>query len=104
MTDSGSVGSGCLLKCKMLQILHLETFRPHYSSVKGAKVVSDRLTGRTKGYGFVRFGDESEQLHAMTEMNGKFCSTWPMRIGTTTNKKNVGKAAISCRHVVILHG
>ncbi|KAF7132971.1 hypothetical protein RHSIM_Rhsim09G0048200 [Rhododendron simsii] len=67
------------------------TFRPHYSSVNGAKVVSDRLTGRTKGYGFVRFGDESEQLHAMTEMNGKFCSTWPMRIGPTANKKNVEK-------------
>ncbi|THG12781.1 hypothetical protein TEA_029000 [Camellia sinensis var. sinensis] len=39
-----------------------ETFRPHYPSVKGAKVVTDRMTGRTKGYGFVRFGDESEQL------------------------------------------
>ncbi|THF95181.1 hypothetical protein TEA_007091 [Camellia sinensis var. sinensis] len=30
-----------------------ETFRPHYPSVKGAKVVTDRMTGRTKGYGFV---------------------------------------------------
>lgn len=99
MTDSGSVGSGCLLKCKMLQILH---FKRHSDpTIRQLKVVSDRLTGRTKGYGF---GDESEQLHAMTEMNGKFCSTWPMRIGTTTNKKIVGKAAISCRHVVILHG
>ncbi|XP_027088223.1 polyadenylate-binding protein RBP45-like [Coffea arabica] len=67
-----------------------ETFRAHYSSVKGAKVVTDRITGRTKGYGFVRFGDESEQLHAMTEMNGKFCSTRPMRIGPAANKKTMG--------------
>ncbi|XAR53779.1 hypothetical protein NMG60_11022460 [Bertholletia excelsa] len=66
-----------------------ETFRSHYPSVKGAKVVTDKLTGRTKGYGFVRFGDESEQLRAMTEMNGKFCSTRPMRIGPAANKKNV---------------
>uniref|UniRef100_A0A5B6ZDD4 Putative polyadenylate-binding protein RBP45-like n=1 Tax=Davidia involucrata TaxID=16924 RepID=A0A5B6ZDD4_DAVIN len=51
-----------------------ETFRAHYSSVKGAKVVTDRITGRSKGYGFVRFGDESEQTRAMTEMNGVPCS------------------------------
>ncbi|KAF8410719.1 hypothetical protein HHK36_003256 [Tetracentron sinense] len=67
-----------------------ETFRPHYPSVKGAKVVTDRTTGRSKGYGFVRFGDESEQLRAMTEMNGMFCLTRPMRIGPATTKKNVG--------------
>ncbi|KAK9151799.1 hypothetical protein Syun_010108 [Stephania yunnanensis] len=67
-----------------------ETFRGHYTSVKGAKVVTDRMTGRSKGYGFVRFGDESEQLRAMSEMNGMFCSTRPMRVGPATTKKNVG--------------
>ncbi|KAM7506246.1 hypothetical protein LguiB_005150 [Lonicera macranthoides] len=67
-----------------------ETFRAHYSSVRSAKVVTDRVTGRAKGYGFVKFGDESEQLRAMTEMNRKFCSTRPMRIGPTANKKNEG--------------
>ncbi|XP_052202031.1 polyadenylate-binding protein RBP45-like [Diospyros lotus] len=65
-----------------------ETFRAHYPSVKGAKVVTDRMTGRTKGYGFVKFGDENEQLRAMNEMNGQFCSTRPMRIGPA-NKKNL---------------
>ncbi|PSR96286.1 Polyadenylate-binding protein, partial [Actinidia chinensis var. chinensis] len=70
--------------------LLLETFKPHYSSLKGAKVVTDRLTGRTKGYGFVRFGDESEQLRAMTEMNGVICSTRPMRIGPAATKKPAG--------------
>ncbi|KAL8140342.1 hypothetical protein V2J09_006363 [Rumex salicifolius] len=64
-----------------------ETFRPRYQSIKGAKVVIDRLTGRTKGYGFVRFGDESEQLRAMQEMNGVPCSTRPMRIGPAANRK-----------------
>ncbi|RYR76200.1 hypothetical protein Ahy_A01g000809 isoform D [Arachis hypogaea] len=63
-----------------------ETFRGRYSSVKGAKVVIDRLTGRTKGYGFVRFADESEQVRAMTEMQGVLCSTRPMRIGPASNK------------------
>lgn len=67
-----------------------ETFRGRYASVKGAKVVIDRATGRTKGYGFVRFGDETEQVRAMSEMNGVLCSTRPMRIGPASNKNAVG--------------
>ncbi|KAL9232330.1 hypothetical protein vseg_007454 [Gypsophila vaccaria] len=64
-----------------------EAFRAHYSSVKGAKVITDPTTGRSKGYGFVRFGDENEQTRAMTEMNGAILSTRPMRLGPAANKK-----------------
>nr|CAB3480231.1 unnamed protein product [Digitaria exilis] len=67
-----------------------ETFRVHYPSVKGAKVVTDKLTMRTKGYGFVKFGDPNEQARAMTEMNGMLCSSRPMRIGPAANKKATG--------------
>jgi len=67
-------------------ILH-ETFATRYPSVKGAKVVVDTNTGRSKGYGFVRFGDENERSRAMTEMNGMYCSSRPMRIGVATPKK-----------------
>ncbi|OWM83744.1 hypothetical protein CDL15_Pgr004174 [Punica granatum] len=67
-----------------------ETFASRYSSVKGAKVVIDSNTGRSKGYGFVRFGDESERSKAMTEMNGVYCSSRPMRIGVATPKKASG--------------
>ncbi|CAL9111960.1 unnamed protein product, partial [Musa acuminata var. zebrina] len=67
-----------------------ETFMTRYASVKGAKVVTDRLTGRSKGYGFVKFGDLSEQTRAMTEMNGIYCSTRPMRIGPAANKNTLG--------------
>ncbi|XP_020593973.1 polyadenylate-binding protein RBP45-like [Phalaenopsis equestris] len=64
-----------------------ETFGSHYPSVKGAKIVTDRITGRSKGYGFVRFGDVNEQTRAMTEMNGVYCSSRPMRIGPAASKK-----------------
>lgn len=64
-----------------------ETFRSHYPSVRGAKIVTDKITGRSKGYGFVKFVDANEQTRAMTEMNGMFCSTRPMRIGPAANKK-----------------
>ena len=63
-----------------------ETFRAHFSSVKGVKFGIDRLTGRTKGHGFVRFGDESGHNRA-TEMNGVPCPTNPMRLRPSTNKK-----------------
>ncbi|XP_022947439.1 polyadenylate-binding protein RBP47-like [Cucurbita moschata] len=67
-----------------------ETFSSKYTSVKGAKVVIDSNSGRSKGYGFVRFGDENEKSRAMTEMNGIYCSSRPMRIGVATPKKASG--------------
>lgn len=67
-----------------------ETFRAQYPSVRGAKVVTDPNTGRSKGYGFVKFLDENERNRAMTEMNGVFCSTRPMRISAATPKKTTG--------------
>ena len=70
--------------------LLLETFSDKYPSVKAAKVVFDANTGRSKGYGFVRFGDENERSLAMTEMNGVYCSSRPMRIGAATPRKSSG--------------
>ncbi|KAK3039390.1 hypothetical protein RJ639_027639 [Escallonia herrerae] len=70
-------------------LLH-ETFASRYSSVKAAKVVIDANTGRSKGYGFVRFGDDNERTQAMTEMNGVYCSSRAMRIGVATPRKSSG--------------
>ncbi|KAL5711009.1 Polyadenylate-binding protein rbp47b' [Ranunculus cassubicifolius] len=67
-----------------------ETFRIQYPSVRGAKVVTDPNTGRSKGYGFVKFQDEMERNRAMSEMNGVYCSTRPMRISAATPKKATG--------------
>ncbi|WCJ35378.1 RNA-binding protein 47C [Euphorbia peplus] len=70
-------------------LLH-ETFANKFPSVKAAKVVFDANTGRSKGYGFVRFGDDGERTQAMTEMNGVYCSSRPMRIGAATPRKSSG--------------
>ncbi|KAL5567142.1 hypothetical protein UlMin_030306 [Ulmus minor] len=67
-----------------------ETFRAQYPSVRGAKVVTDPNTGRSKGYGFVKFVDETERNRAMSEMNGVYCTTRPMRISAATPKKTTG--------------
>ncbi|KAF9604492.1 hypothetical protein IFM89_006847 [Coptis chinensis] len=63
-----------------------KTFRAKYPSVRGAKVVTDPNTGHSKGYGFVKFSDEMERNCAMSEMNGVYCSSRPMR----TPKKATG--------------
>ncbi|KAG8081213.1 hypothetical protein GUJ93_ZPchr0007g5907 [Zizania palustris] len=67
-------------------MLH-HVFKSRYPSVKSAKVIWDRVTGRSKGYGFVLFGDVNEHRQAMTEMNGAYCSTMPMRIRPAPDKK-----------------
>ncbi|XP_010525621.1 PREDICTED: polyadenylate-binding protein RBP47C-like [Tarenaya hassleriana] len=71
------------------KLLH-ETFSVKYPSVKAAKVVIDVNTGRSKGYGFVRFGDDNERAKAITEMNGVNCSNRAMRIGPATPRKSNG--------------
>ena len=42
-----------------------------YPSVLKAKVVRDKKTKKTKGYGFVSFKDPQDYLKAMREMNGE---------------------------------
>ncbi|XP_012436200.1 polyadenylate-binding protein RBP47B isoform X1 [Gossypium raimondii] len=82
----------------------LETFSSRFQSVKGAKVVIDSNTGRSKGYGFVRFGDENERSRAMTEMNGVYCSNRPMRIGVATPKKASGHQQQYSSQALVLAG
>ena len=45
------------------------------------------MTGRSKGYGFVRFGTEEERDMALTEMNGEMCMGRALRISVATPKK-----------------
>jgi RNA recognition motif-containing protein len=41
-----------------------------YGDISSAKVVMDRETGRSKGYGFVEMNDESAGQKAIDELNG----------------------------------
>lgn len=41
-----------------------------YPSFLKAKVIRDKRTGKTKGYGFVSFKDPNDYVRAMREMNG----------------------------------
>lgn len=61
-------------------------FQSRFPSCKSAKIMTDPVTGMSRGYGFVRFSDESDQQRALTEMQGVYCGNRPMRISTATPK------------------
>lgn len=42
-----------------------------YGEVTSAKVIIDRETGRSKGFGFVEMSDEAAGRKAIEELNGK---------------------------------
>ncbi|HKB87067.1 MAG TPA: RNA-binding protein [Ignavibacteriaceae bacterium] len=46
-----------------------EAFEPH-GTVVSAKVITDRQTGRSRGFGFVEMSDEAEANAAITALNG----------------------------------
>ncbi|HTN69121.1 MAG TPA: RNA-binding protein [Dysgonamonadaceae bacterium] len=41
-----------------------------YGEISSAKVITDRDTGRSRGYGFVEMDDDSEGQRAIDELNG----------------------------------
>lgn len=45
-------------------------FEP-FGQVSSAKVISDRETGRSRGFGFVEMGSDAEASKAMSTLNGK---------------------------------
>ena len=46
-----------------------EAFAPH-GQVDDARVVEDKYTGRSRGFGFVEMANDSEAQAAITELNG----------------------------------
>ncbi|ODV58872.1 Nam8p, partial [Ascoidea rubescens DSM 1968] len=65
-----------------------EAFRAKYSSVVGVKIMMDPLTGSSKGYGFVRFGNDYEQKRSLLEMNGCLIHGRPIRVSTAVPKNS----------------
>ncbi|KAG7526733.1 tRNA selenocysteine 1-associated 1-like isoform X1 [Solea senegalensis] len=56
-----------------------------YPSCKGAKVVTDQY-GYSRGYGFVKFGDETEQKKAIEECQGTMLGGKPLRLSIAVAK------------------
>ena len=50
---------------------NLRTEFAEYGEVQSAKIITDRDTGRSRGFGFVEMNSDAEGKKAMEELNGK---------------------------------
>lgn len=49
----------------------LKAFFEQVGPVKSARVITDRESGRSKGFGFVEFEDEADNQKAIDQLNGQ---------------------------------
>lgn len=58
-----------------------------YPSFQKAKVVRDKRTNKTKGFGFVSFKDPQDFIKAMKEMNGRYVGSRPIKLRKSSWKQ-----------------
>jgi len=59
---------------------HLTRAFGKYPSFQKAKVVRDKRTNKSRGFGFVSFKDPQDFIRAMRELNGKYIGNRPMKL------------------------
>ena len=59
-----------------------------YGDVSSAKVITDKYSGRSKGFGFVTMEEESEAKKAIDELNGATLENRAMVVNEARPKKN----------------
>ena len=57
-----------------------------YPSVQRARVIRDKRTSKSKGYGFVSFTDSDDYFQAAKEMQGKYIGSHPVLIKRSTTE------------------
>lgn len=77
-----------------------------YPSLVKVKVIRDKRSNKTKGYGFASFKDSADYVKAMREVNGRYIgnrpcklrkSTWKDRQLSTVRKKNQEKQKLGLK-------
>lgn len=59
-----------------------------FGAVSSAKVINDRDTGRSRGFGFVEMGSDDEANVAMKELNGKEIEGRAMSVSVAKERTN----------------
>ena len=67
----------------------LESHFGQYGEVTDAKVITDRETGRSKGFGFVTFSSP-EAMQGALEHDGKEWEGRPLRVNEANDKPRTG--------------
>ena len=58
-----------------------------FGEVTSVKIISDRETGRSKGFGFVKMTDDDAGATAIEEMNGKEIGGRALRVNEARPKR-----------------
>ncbi|MDP6499879.1 MAG: RNA-binding protein [Candidatus Marinimicrobia bacterium] len=58
----------------------LEAAFAEYGQVDSARIITDRVSGRSKGFGFVEMPDQAEGETAVQELNGKELEGRPLKV------------------------
>ena len=59
-----------------------------FGEVKSAKVIMDRDSGRSKGFGFVEMSDDGEAQQAINELDGADLKGRNMRVNQARERSN----------------
>lgn len=59
-----------------------------FGEVVSAKIIEDRMTGRSKGFGFVEMADKASGEEAIKELNGKDLGGRPLRVNEARPREN----------------
>uniref|UniRef100_A0A1J3CJ77 Glycine-rich RNA-binding protein 2, mitochondrial n=1 Tax=Noccaea caerulescens TaxID=107243 RepID=A0A1J3CJ77_NOCCA len=64
----------------------------HFGEVVDAKVIVDRESGRSRGFGFVNFSDETAANAAISEMDGKDLNGRNIRVNVANDRPSAPRA------------
>lgn len=65
----------------------LKTFFEQVGEVASARVITDRDSGRSRGFGFVEFVNESDNQKAVDQLNGKELDGREITVGLARPKQ-----------------
>ncbi len=68
----------------------LETTFGNFGTVTSARIITDRDTGRSKGFGFVEMENEDQAQECIDNLDGKEVSGRNIRVNIAQDKKSSG--------------
>lgn len=66
----------------------LQELFAEFGEVKSAKIIMDKMTGRSKGFGFVEMDDDGAAMNAIESLNGKELNGRPVRVNESQPREN----------------
>jgi cold-inducible RNA-binding protein len=68
----------------------LETMFAAHGTVRSAQIIMDRDSGRSKGFGFVEMGADSEATSAISALNGRDFKGRPLTVNEAKPREDRG--------------